>query len=215
MNKTIDQLISDTGIAIANGIKQPIVASLLLEYGYTPERLAMGEALHKRVSALYLQQKKEDGEKQASTKELQQAFEAVRKVYIPQITVARIVFRDDAGLKVQLNLNGRRKKIRSEWVTQVKVFYTNLLRNAAAMAQMADYGQTLEKLEAGHQLTLELEKQMALHKKEMGEAQEATKKRDLAIKELKAWYADYIKIARLALADQPEYLEMLGIVHRS
>ena len=136
-------------------------------------------------------------------------------VYIPHLKVARIAFRNDTKRWVQLELNGKRKNSQSGLLGQYKVFYNNMLTDDAALAKMAEYGQTREKIETGFQLILDVERKLALRKKEMGEAQDATKARDMAIDELQEWYSDYIEIARLALNDQPQYLEMLGIVSPS
>nr|WP_319397978.1 hypothetical protein [uncultured Carboxylicivirga sp.] len=215
MSKKIDELITQSGVAIQNGINQPAIAALLLEFGYTPERMAAGEHLHNEANKLNIIQKKEDGEQQAATKELNEAIDATYKVYIPHLKVARIAFRNDTNRWVKLDLGGDRKKSQSGLLGQTKLFYTNLLEDADALARMAEFGQTNEKLETGSSLVLGVEKSIATRKKEMGEAQTATKDRDKAVDELQEWYSDYIGIARLALAEQPQYLEMLGIVEPS
>jgi hypothetical protein len=44
-----------------------------------------------------------------------------------------------------------------------------------------------------------------------GSAQQATRDQDAALKALKLWYQQYIKIARVALQGKKELLEKLGI----
>lgn len=215
MSKKIDELITQSGVSIQNGINQPEIAASLLEFGYTPERMVAGENFHHEADKLNIVHKKEDGEQQAATKELNEAIDAANKAYMPHLKVARIVFRNDTSRWVKLALGGERKKSQSGWLGQTKLFYTNLLADADAMSKMAEYGQTNEKLETASSLVLAVENTLANRKKEMGEAQNATKARDKAVDELQEWYSDYIEIARLALADQPQYLEMLGIISPS
>ncbi|WP_289054034.1 hypothetical protein [Carboxylicivirga marina] len=215
MNKFIDELISKADVALSNGKDQPALAALLLEYGYTPEKLATGESLWNQASSLNMAQQKENGEQLAATEALNKSIDAANSVYMPHLKVARIAFRNNINYWAKLALKGRRQNTQSGWLGQTKVFYTNLLDDNLAIYKMAEFGQTREKLEAGLQLVLGVEENLATRKKEMGEAQDATKACDKAIDELQDWYSDYIGIARLALADQPQYLEMMGIISPS
>jgi len=72
-----------------------------------------------------------------------------------------------------------------------------------------------EKMEAGQELVLGCEVKYNLQLKEKGEAQTATKVRDEAVDQLDAWMSDFTGIARITLEENPQYLEMLGIVEPS
>ncbi|TLX77081.1 hypothetical protein E9993_05200 [Labilibacter sediminis] len=177
--------------------------------------MAEGKDLLDAAILLVNNHKKEDGEQKAATKALNDAINDANKKYIPHLKVARIAFRNDSNRNVQLELAGSRKESQSGWLRQTNVFYANLLTDEDALATMLKYGQTTEKLQAGLRLVNKAEELLAVRKKEMGEAQESTKVRDKAIDDLQEWYSDYIEIARLAVSDQPQYLEMLGIVQHS
>lgn len=212
MNKIIDELISKGSVAINNGINQEVIAALLLQYGYTPERMAVGKGLLTTTVTLNNKQVKQNGEQKAATTALNQSISDANTVYLPQFKVSRIVFRDDVLRWTELELKGDRQTTHAGWLSQTKVFYNNLTNDEVAVVKMNDYGQTEEKLNAGLLLVEDVEEKLALRKKEMGLAQDATEERDKAADVLRSWYSDYIKIARLALADHPQYLEMLGII---
>ena len=55
----------------------------------------------------------------------------------------------------------------------------------------------------------------ANYDKEFGESQEITKSKDTALLELLEWMEDFDAVAKVALFDQPQLLEVLGIFVRS
>ena len=83
------------------------------------------------------------------------------------------------------------------------------------MAAMSTFNITEEKLLAGQELVLDCEVKYNVQLKEKGEAQTATKVRDEAVDLLDKWMSDFTGIARIALEENPQYLEMLGIVEPS
>jgi hypothetical protein len=52
-------------------------------------------------------------------------------------------------------------------------------------------------------------------KKETGEAQEATEMRDKALDNLAKWISNFRAVAKVALEDNPQQLEKLGILART
>ena len=83
------------------------------------------------------------------------------------------------------------------------------------MDALAEYGITKKKLSAAEQLVDQVQVKHSIQLKEKGEAQSATQLRDEALDALQEWMGKFIAVARIALEDQPQYLEMLGIVEPS
>ncbi|MEL7067883.1 MAG: hypothetical protein AAGN15_04420 [Cyanobacteria bacterium J06581_3] len=54
----------------------------------------------------------------------------------------------------------------------------------------------------------------ALQKKRKGEAKSATEKRDRHLAKLRSWLSDFRAITKIALAEDPQRLESLGIVQQ-
>jgi hypothetical protein len=73
-------------------------------------------------------------------------------------------------------------------------------------------GLTREKLEKGYELVQEFQTRANKKSVEATEAQKATMLRNEAMEELDQWISDYIAICRIALEDDPQELEQLGIV---
>ena len=212
MSKKIEQLIVKAGTAINNSLQNQELQQMLAEYGYNAEKLTGGKVLLENASTLNIIQVKEEGEKTGATNLRDKTWEHAHKDYMRFVKIARIAFANEPGTWQSLGLSGDRKESISGWLAQATQFYTNLSGNQPWMVKMAGYGITEEKLTAGRALVKEVENATNRQKTEMGEAQEATRLRDEAADTLQAWYSNFIAIARIALEDKPQYLEMLGIV---
>jgi hypothetical protein len=214
MSKKIEDLIVKAGLAINNSLQNAELQPMLAEYGYTSEKLAEGKTLLDKTVALMAVHKKEYGEQYQTTGKLGEKSDEAYGPYMRFVKIARIAFAGEPGAWTALGLTGERKESYSGLLAQFNQFYTNLLHNQDWLAKMAGYGITTEKLIAGQTLVSAVEEAMNRQKTEMGEAQEATRLRDEAADALQEWYSDFIAIARIALEDKPQYLEMLGIVKK-
>jgi len=166
------------------------------------------------ASELNIRQTKEYGDQYQATQELEGKRDNAGNDYMRLVKIARIALADEHGAWQSLGLNGRRKESTSGWLAQCRQFYVNLKGNSGWMEKMAAYGISDEKLAAAEALLQLVEEAYNIQKTEMGEAQQATLLRDEAVDALQAWYSDFIAIARIALEDKPQYLEMLGIVEK-
>ena len=82
-------------------------------------------------------------------------------------------------------------------------------------ASNVKFGYTAEKLQAEQALVMTAETNNFSYDKEKGEAQQSTVNRDEKVDELIDWFRDFIEIARIALEENPQWLEKLGIVVKS
>ena len=214
-NATIDGALLFAQNAISNALNQSVLKPYFDEYGYTEEKLREGEALYKIADERNRIQKKEYGDQFEATAELKLAKANAGKDYIRHLKVARIALGGDPGAANALQLSGERKKSLSGWISQAKAFYANGLDDAKVMEAMGKFNITKEKMEAAQKLVLDCEVKYNKQLKEKGEAQTATKDRDKSLDELDAWMGEFTGIARIALEENPQYLEMLGIVEPS
>lgn len=214
MNEEIDELIVKAGIGINNSLQNRELQQMLAVFGITEEKLNVGKGLLDEAAALNNQQTKETGDWRQATDDLGAKTDAAFAPYITLVKVARIAFAQEPGAWTALGLAGDRKRSQSGLLAQLNQFYTNLSGNTEWLEKMAGYGITAEKLAVAKALALEAEEALNRQKVEMGEAQDATLRRDRAADTLQEWYSDFIAIARIALEDNPQYLEMLGIVKK-
>jgi hypothetical protein len=80
---------------------------------------------------------------------------------------------------------------------------------------MAGFGYPEEKLQQEYEMVKEVIAKNLEQKKEKGDSEQATRVRDQKLDELADYLSDLRSIAKVALADTPDYLEKLGILARS
>lgn len=211
LNESINSLLNSAQVAIDNALNNSEIQTYLSEYNYTPERIQAGKTLYETALAAQQKQQAEYGEQLSATETVNQAWSKAQKSYMRLIKLARVIFKNNPGIATQLGLNGQRKRSLSGWLLQAQQFYTNALNSAEVLNGFAEYGITEDKLKAAQTETLAVEAANAAQEQEKGEAQDATQQRDQAIDLLDDWLSDFIAIARIALEDRPQLLEVLGI----
>ncbi len=202
-------------VAIHNALDDESLQGYLADFGYTQAKLEAGKALYETALAAQQTQQSEYGDQYDATDNVNRLWEEANKVYMRYVKVARIALRDWRGALSKLDLHGQRKRAIAGWIIQARQFYGSLLADADMMASMAEFGTTQAKLEAGKAQVDGVEEAHRIQGKERGEAQIATQARDAAMDALDQWVSDFIAIARLALEDEPQALEKLGIVEPS
>ena len=212
MSKKIGKLLMNSNTAISNAISDSRVNKAISLYGYTAERLQEGKLLLDNAEALSTKQVQKYGDKIGASQAMTVARQKVSAAYVPHVKIARIAMKNNKGAFQALELNGKRKRANAARLAQAKTFYTNAIANESYKTALANYGITEDKLEAALNLIKEAENARANYLKEKGEVQNATAKRNLAIEALDEWMSDFIAIARIALKEQSQLLEILGVV---
>lgn len=188
----------------------PVIAPKLLGIGYTPAIIGAKLQEIAILETLNEQQKKEYGEQYKATATYSATENALHEKYSKNLTIARVVFKNDVAAQVALGLNGERKKSKSGFQAQALQFYKGALQNTDYKTELAIRGITeaiLAAQKTGFENLSDLE---ASQKKESGEAQAATKKRDIALDAFAEWMSDFKKMAIVALSDSPQLREQLG-----
>lgn len=215
IDRSIDTLLSEAQLAIDNALNNPQILKYLGDFGYTTTRIQQGKKLYTVAAAAQLTQQAEAGGQISATTVVNDAWETAKKSYSRLLKVARVAFKRNSGVAVQLDLGGTRKKSLFGWLAQANQFYKNALSDQAVLVELKEFGITEQKLKAGLAELAVIEKANLVQEKEKGEAQAATQKRDRALDELQDWLSDYLAIAKVALEEDPQLLEGLGVLQRS
>ncbi len=213
-NLSIEGKLAASQQALANAANNPEIAALLAGFGYDAARIAAGQALYDTAQAAQVAQKQEYGEQYAASQAFETAWKTANAAYMQLVKVARVAFSTDPNAATALGIAGRRKPTYPGWLEQAQQFYTTALENTAFQTELARFGVTLEKLQAGKSLADAVVAAKQAQGTETAEAQAATQARDNALEALDAWMSDFIAIAKIAL-EGTQLSEALGILERS
>lgn len=206
----IADVLNEARVAINNAQADPAVQAALAAFGYTAAKFAIASTLLTEAELLTQQQMAHYGAQFAASQAIANARQEASRAYRRSLKVARVAFADDLQASAALMLNGRRQESLAGWLQQTTTFYSNLLADPRLLASMAEYGYTEAKLTAEQTLITAVQQMDAIQEQEKGEARTGTRERDAKLAELKAWMATFRKIAAVALADEPQKLQILG-----
>ena len=202
-------------VAISAAKDHPEIKAAVADYNYDDARLGEGLALQKKADTLHKKQIKVYGDQFQASNDLDSIKSKANKMYMKHLKVARITMEDNVALTKSLMLNGRRKHTYTGWLEQASIFYDNGLDSPEALTALLEYNITKNKMKAGQALVKQTTAALKTQLKELGEAQRATEQRDKAFDLMEDWMAIFTAIARIALEDDPQLLEIMGIVEPS
>ncbi len=93
--------------------------------------------------------------------------------------------------------------------------FDNASHTEAIAARLADFGYTQQKLSDERSKIAEMSAAVAAHESASGAAQQATFEQNRAMEALGSWMSTFVKVAKVALREEPQLLERLGILKRN
>jgi hypothetical protein len=210
----INEFMLASKVMIGNASSDSVVKTALSRYGFNEEKLLAGEKLYGEAETLQILWKRASGEQAEATVELKSAWAMAKKQYMKALKIARAIFTDDPKAKEALMLQGDRKQDFAGWYEQAHLFYGNILDDSEWINVFAGYGYPREILERDYALVKQAETRSFGQKRAMGLARQAVEERDRKLAELARWIAELRAVAKVALEDDPQQLEKLGIVVR-
>ncbi len=210
--KSIDTMLHAGKTAITNG-KVPKMQEYLSTFGYDLDRLAEGDQHITALQHALNNQATQYGEQYGSTEQFHAAWKMAKKQYKTTLKIARIALSSDYDAHVAMDMNGKRKEAFAGWYQQATKFYDGVTDRH--LGKLAKFGYTRDRIDCEKALVESTMAASINQAKEIGEAQASTKKRDEVLERTSEWLHTYYKIARIALEDQPQLIETLGLKDRS
>lgn len=195
----------------AYSIRRDEIRDAVSTYGYDESRLNEGRELWEKLKLLHIEALDKSTLKRntfAAKKSLQKE---VHKKYMKFIKLARIAFVNHIEAQEALMLMGARARTFDKWFVQVSVFVNNLLSSNDYLRIIGGLGISREDLN-GLKIRLaelsELSDRCVKVTATVRMLNDKVKKETFVVQQ---WVSNYLKVARIALEDNPEVLALLGI----
>lgn len=209
MSQTMEQKLENYRVALEGGLNHPIINKRIATLGYDKKKVKEGFGLHSDVIQLESLKNERYGNRQGIYDILQTDREAARQLYVRHVTFARLAFKGNKAVWQKLQLSGKRKQSLAGWLGQSRHFYQEITHVTETMATV---GITAEELQQAWAMIEAVTQTRTQWQQQAGEAQWTTQKRNEAMRKLDVWMQRYLKVARLALEEDNQLLEVLGIV---
>lgn len=198
-------------LALTNALAEAELLSALAPFGYDESRLQQGQSLYEHALAVWQSQQQKQSRRRAATAAYQQADAAASHAYMRAVQLCRTLYWNDRLTYRSLGLEGKRHKSFAAKVAQMRLFYTTALGDPQVLATLSEYGFSPEQLQTDLALVAALETARSQREVESGVVQDATQSRTQAVSALERWMREFVTVARLALEEHPQRLEMLGL----
>lgn len=177
-------------------------------YGFTPKRIQQGQSLLNHTLLLDSAKDQHYDDARRMSLQIEKDIHATCEVFKDHIAIAKAVFRKEPHVVQDLKI----KKISGgRWacIRQAIVFYNKAPMYMERLQQYGIIQESFQQNKAAAEALLALKAQRL---KKKGDAENSTQVKDKAVRELRAWYGEFRKLARIAFQDTPQTLETFGIV---
>jgi len=206
---SFDQQIGKMKLAFDNATL-PSVFTAMKTVGFTNERIKELQNSVTNLETLQQAQTKEYAEQFSETEKLNTQRTQIDEIYLMHRNLCKVFLKTNTLARAALKLDQHKSIAYDAWFQEVKNFYGQLTTTPNLQEDIKTIGITADIV---NKQLIDLNKLQSVkesQRKELAEAQQATDARDKAFDELYPIYSEFIKYARILLADD-QALEAIGV----
>jgi hypothetical protein len=204
------EILESCRIALQNVETNPVIKPLMEALGYNTTKIDEGKAILNNAKTLYIQNQELEDARGKAYQTFEEKRVAIDLKYATDRKKAKIIFKTDPLILKELGLKGALPRTYVKWLETVSLFYNTLNTQTEILAKLATLQVTAQSVTDQLAAINELEDLRAAYIQAKGNAQNATKTKNKAFKDLEKWMSDFYAIARIALEGEPQLLESLG-----
>lgn len=205
---TTDQLIEAVKLVIRAISGDKTLQKKMSVYGFTPQSMQQGTALLNQVELTSDAREQTKRDTRHLSHQIAQDQQTTRNTFRNHVAIARTAFREEPLLLQDLKVD---KMVSGDWAwaKQALDFYKEAPAQMTRLQQFGAVPESFQQNQAAVQALLDRKAQRLEYK---GKIEDATQARNRKIKELREWYGEFRRLARIALKENPQLLETFGIV---
>ncbi len=198
-----------SAIALSNALQSPDILAALRAHGIGEEQLRLMQTQLRHVQQLEHQYHDAAAEAKAATQSLYSVWDQAQTLYGQHVVLGRVALKEQPTLLQKMQLDRPRTKRLADWMTQANHFY----RHAEGLKKtLASFGIPAKELGEMQKLLKQMVATQELQLQLKGRMQVISEQKKLAYTTLKQAVSRFFRIARIALDEEPQQLEMLGLV---
>ncbi len=203
------ELLETFRVSLENVRNQSEIAAIMAEFGYPSEIITEGESLFNNARKAYDHNKQEGDETSKSYLDFMESKQVLAKKYSIDRKIAKVVFRNDPVIRMQLALSGEIPAAYLNWLEVVRKLYQELAQNPDLQAKVTPLKISKEKIVEALNLITLLESSRSEYIKELGESQQSKVQKDHAFAQLESWMREFYAVTKIALEDNEGLLKAI------
>lgn len=201
--------------ALTNAQTDSIIKAALTDYSMGEEQIAQGQQIFDTTYGVWSANTTEDAETTKASGQYKNTYAQLQSIFKEHRDKSIIYFKKQPEILVQLGVKGRFPQKYNDFFDKTGQYYNTIKNDATIQTQLSRIKINDAAVNECLALHTELLAKRSNFDKELAESQNMTKNKNAALIELKEWMEDFDSIAKIALYDQPQLLEALGIFVRS
>ena len=198
-------------LVLANTLAYPEIQQAMAAYGYSDEILAEGQALFDQAQQAVFKQDGKTAEARNLAAREREARQAAWDSYQELAKILRAHFVHQPEVLTNLALRGRTPNATAAFLHRARTLIQAIEADPHVTAALAEYNIDGSRMEAHRRTVEEYASVNEQHEAAKAARQVATRQQNDALAVAWDWRARFVKVARVALKDQKQLLEALGI----
>lgn len=199
---------------ITDSLNNPEIMDAMVHHGYNASAVLTGKELCEKARKAVEVRKVARGVALRSTRQAHTARQLARASYQKLAQTVRAIYPPTSPEYAMLGLTGPMPARNSAFISAAIILFDNTITVQSIGAAVLEHGYDAQRLVAGRQIILNYQQAVHAQRQAASSAKHATREQSEAIDNMQRWLSKYLKVAAVALRDEPELLDVLGISHR-